>query len=142
MSRAPRIRSQHQVGFCGKLGEEPSPFRARCEAPFDSFERWKLCDIISLEVDPAAPRLQKTVDGFQCSSLSCAVWAHDYIDGTIFALHRDVPDDLGPSIASAHLLEFKQQGSCSPSTPVLPSHHARSRLGYLSRLRVPPRGLT
>src|SRR5437867_8586168 len=107
MSRAARIRAQHQVGFCGKLGEEPSPFRARCEAPFDSSERWKRCDIISSEVDPAAPGLQKTVDRFQCRGLSCAVSAHDYTDGTIFALHRDAPDDLGPSVASAHLLEFK-----------------------------------
>src|SRR5256885_11881689 len=133
MSRTPRIRAQYQVGFCGKLGEEPSPFRARCEAPFDSSERWKICDIISSEVDPAAPGLQKTVDRFQCSSLSRAVWAHDYTDGTIFALHRDVPDNMGPPVASAHLLEFKQQGSYSPSTPVSPSHHARSHLDYLSR---------
>src|SRR5437867_2472325 len=133
MSRAPRIRAQHQVGFCGKLREEPSPFRARCEAPFDSFERWNLCDIISFEVDSAAPGLQKTVDRFQCSSLSCAVWANDYTDGTIFALHRDAPNNLGSPVANAHLLEFKQQGSCSPSTPVSPSHHARSRLDYLSR---------
>src|SRR6266581_1227752 len=122
-----------ELGSFSDPGKEPSPFGAGCDALFDSSEGAKVCDISPSKVDPAAPGPQKAIDRFQRGRLSRAVWAHNHSDAAVFALQRDVPNDLGPIVTGTHLLELKRQISCSPSMPLSPCHCARPRLEYLSR---------